>query len=305
MELFAAGDQSQMEVIRRWIDESDIFMLILGARYGSIEPQSGLSYVELEYNYAIEKGKPFFSIVLTEEGKKAKVQSEGIGVLENQNEAAYRRFHERVMSKLCEQFTNAQDVKVAVLKTLPKIIESHPELVGWLSAAEVDVSLPEILKEFEVLIHDLKTENAYLKHERQELQQKQVDNTSLRINLRKQVGTLNNSLTDLNQIIDQARISRRAILGARGLSRSGAMDASEKGFQKDIEELFSIKKQVPHNNETFESLDSKALENKIVDIHNLQKRGDSLQEKQRASIHSDDESRKQIAELYNRPSRLT
>jgi hypothetical protein len=27
MELFAAGDQSQMQVIQRWIDESDVFLL--------------------------------------------------------------------------------------------------------------------------------------------------------------------------------------------------------------------------------------------------------------------------------------
>jgi hypothetical protein len=29
MELFAAGDESQMEVIKRWIDDSDVFLLIL------------------------------------------------------------------------------------------------------------------------------------------------------------------------------------------------------------------------------------------------------------------------------------
>ncbi|MEB3312161.1 MAG: DUF4062 domain-containing protein [Snowella sp.] len=40
MELFSAGDQSQWEVIKEWIDESDVFLLILGGRYGSIEPNS-------------------------------------------------------------------------------------------------------------------------------------------------------------------------------------------------------------------------------------------------------------------------
>lgn len=30
MELFAAGDESQLETICRWIDDSDVFMLILG-----------------------------------------------------------------------------------------------------------------------------------------------------------------------------------------------------------------------------------------------------------------------------------
>jgi hypothetical protein len=32
MELFAAGDESQMEVIKGWIDQSDVYLLILGGR---------------------------------------------------------------------------------------------------------------------------------------------------------------------------------------------------------------------------------------------------------------------------------
>jgi hypothetical protein len=52
MELFAAGDESQMNVIKRWIDESDAYMLILGGRYGSIEPMTQKSYIQLEYEYA-------------------------------------------------------------------------------------------------------------------------------------------------------------------------------------------------------------------------------------------------------------
>ena len=63
MELFSAGDQSQMDVIKRWIDESDVFLLILGGRYGSIEPESQKSYTHLEYEYALEKGKALFAVV--------------------------------------------------------------------------------------------------------------------------------------------------------------------------------------------------------------------------------------------------
>ncbi len=32
MELFTSGDESQMEVIKQWINESDVFLLILGGR---------------------------------------------------------------------------------------------------------------------------------------------------------------------------------------------------------------------------------------------------------------------------------
>src|SRR5712691_3936553 len=64
MELFTAGDESQMQAIKRWIDESDVFLLILGGRYGSIEPSSQKSYIHLEYEYAIEQKKPYFAIVI-------------------------------------------------------------------------------------------------------------------------------------------------------------------------------------------------------------------------------------------------
>jgi hypothetical protein len=57
MELFTAGDESQMNVINRWIDESDIYLLILGGRYGSVEPLTKKSYSHLEYEYAVEKGR--------------------------------------------------------------------------------------------------------------------------------------------------------------------------------------------------------------------------------------------------------
>src|ERR1039457_7208858 len=66
MELFTAGDESQMEVIKQWIDESDVYLLILGGRYGSLEPKTGKSYTELEYEYASCKNKPLFACVIQE-----------------------------------------------------------------------------------------------------------------------------------------------------------------------------------------------------------------------------------------------
>jgi hypothetical protein len=64
MELFTSGDESQMDVIKQWIRSSDVYLLILGGRYGSLEPISGKSYTHLEYEYAIELGKPLFACVM-------------------------------------------------------------------------------------------------------------------------------------------------------------------------------------------------------------------------------------------------
>ena len=64
MELFKAGNESQLKTIYKWIDESDVYMLILGGRYGSIKSKSGKSYTQLEYEYALSKRIPFLQLLL-------------------------------------------------------------------------------------------------------------------------------------------------------------------------------------------------------------------------------------------------
>src|SRR5215469_1418567 len=78
MEQFSPGDETAWEKITAWIDESDAFILILGGRYGSIEPNSGKSYVECEYEYAVEKKKPFFALVVSEKHHEERVKELGL-----------------------------------------------------------------------------------------------------------------------------------------------------------------------------------------------------------------------------------
>ena len=66
MELFKAGNDSQLKTIYKWIDESDVYMLILGGRRITNEKKSGLSYTQLEYEYAISKNIPVFAVILSE-----------------------------------------------------------------------------------------------------------------------------------------------------------------------------------------------------------------------------------------------
>jgi hypothetical protein len=136
MELFTSGDQTQMDVIRRWIDESDIFMLVLGGRYGSIEPKSRKSYTELEYEYALSISKPLFAVVLTDSGREEKVKRFGTSVIETKNEAKYRSFRDKVTENLCAFYTQTIEVKLAILETLPHIASTR-QLSGWISATDI------------------------------------------------------------------------------------------------------------------------------------------------------------------------
>jgi len=130
MELFKASDKSQWEIIKNWIKQSDIYVLILGAKYGSIEPKSGLSYTELEYDYAVSLGKPFFSIVIDDNAINEKVKKEGIDVLEKNNIDKLNNFRKKVLQKMSYFFTDSKDIKLAITESIDEIIK-QTDLQGW------------------------------------------------------------------------------------------------------------------------------------------------------------------------------
>ena len=136
MELFTAGDRSQWEVIQRWITDADIYMLILGGRYGSIEPDSGTSYTELEYDFAVSCGKPYFAVVIHENALDKKAKLPGSSVLEIDHPDKMKAFRAKVLSKMSSFFSDQKDVKLAVLETVPQLATEYG-LSGWVRATEI------------------------------------------------------------------------------------------------------------------------------------------------------------------------
>src|SRR5262249_34174859 len=131
MELFAAGDESQLETIRHWIDDSDVFMLILGGRYGSIEAKSGKSYIQLEYEYASEKKKPFFVAVIADEFLEAKVKTAGTSAIEKQHGGELKAFRDTVTSKICRFFYDINELKLIIFQSLSESARDE-NLTGWI-----------------------------------------------------------------------------------------------------------------------------------------------------------------------------
>lgn len=136
MELFTSGDKSQMDTIKKWIDESDVYMLILGGRYGTIEPISGISYTELEYDYAIEQSKPLFAVVITESALETKIQLSGTNFLEKENPKELKLFRTKVLSNISSFFDDEKDIRLSVHESLSDFASSR-ELKGWVQADEV------------------------------------------------------------------------------------------------------------------------------------------------------------------------
>lgn len=132
MELFAAGDESQMTVIERWIDESDVYLLILGGRYGSIDKKTGKSYTQLEYEYALAKKKPMFSVVIKESALDEKVKTVGRKVLEEEKPKELKDFRNVVASSYIVKFwEDKKDIKLAIHETLSDF-NYRKDLVGWI-----------------------------------------------------------------------------------------------------------------------------------------------------------------------------
>lgn len=136
MELFTASNKSQWDIIKKWIDESDIYMLILGGRYGSIEPESGLSYTELEYNYALQNNKPLFAVVMRDEALDAKIRLSGANVLERENPVKLQEFKAKVTSYMCSFFEDYKDIKLAVHESIGQL-QKENQVVGWIRADSV------------------------------------------------------------------------------------------------------------------------------------------------------------------------
>lgn len=63
MERFAAGDDTPWEFIKKELQDCDYYLLILAGRYGSIDENTGLSYTEMEYNYARGNSIPVIPLV--------------------------------------------------------------------------------------------------------------------------------------------------------------------------------------------------------------------------------------------------
>ena len=162
MELFPAMDEEQFEFIKRIIDDCDYYLLIVGARYGSMD-ENGVSYTEKECDYAISKGIPVIAFLHHDISSlpmnKADLEAELRKKLE-----AFRKKVET--GRLVQYWKNADDLNAKVAVSLPKTIKMFPR-TGWVRAnlqsnAESLQEMNELRKELAELreykrIHEIET----------------------------------------------------------------------------------------------------------------------------------------------------
>ncbi|CCI61314.1 MULTISPECIES: DUF4062 domain-containing protein [Staphylococcus] len=120
MELFTGENVEQWNIIKHWIDESDVFVLLLGGRYGTLASDENISYIEKEYNYAQIKGIPTYIFVLSDAYLyKKQGEYSGLDIFEKNNKDKYKLFKDKILKQYAKMdINNLDNLKNVVYKTL-------------------------------------------------------------------------------------------------------------------------------------------------------------------------------------------
>jgi hypothetical protein len=141
MEFFPAADDNAWEVIKKVIEESDYYVVIVAGRYGSLTPE-GISYTQREYQHAIEKGIPAIAFLHEEPATIPAGKTEMIEDSRKKLEE-FRRLCQG--QRLCKYWKSAEGLGGDVVKSLNQLIRTRPR-VGWIRADDIEeISSKEIL----------------------------------------------------------------------------------------------------------------------------------------------------------------
>ncbi|MFZ3193059.1 MAG: DUF4062 domain-containing protein [Moraxellaceae bacterium] len=151
---------------RRQIDDCDYFILMLGSRYGELSA-SGVSYMHLEYIYAVTKQKPI--LVLMYEAPESRAEE-----FQDKNQEGkvkfldFRRQLQRERDMVMT-FRDLRDLEIAIRHTMPQFLNRYPAQ-GWIRPNQQQVQ-------------QLQEENEQLRQKLIQLEQQQprVNSTPQRV----------------------------------------------------------------------------------------------------------------------------
>jgi hypothetical protein len=128
MELFPAADDDQWTLIKRLIDDCDYYIIIVGGRYGSVNTE-GISYTQMEYEYAISKEIPVIGFL------HRKPENIPVGKSESEKELKRKldKFKELVQKKVCKYYETPLELGSVVSRSLIRLIKDKPR-PGWVKA---------------------------------------------------------------------------------------------------------------------------------------------------------------------------
>ena len=137
MEFFSGDNIDIFNTIKNDIEDSDVFLLIMGGRYGTICRETGKSFVHMEYEHAKSLGIPVGVIAISDSylSEKKKAAYSKRKTYYNEGAERYDNFLSIVSKKMVDHYSNNKELAVNVLTTLKRIRETYnPQ--GWIRCNE-------------------------------------------------------------------------------------------------------------------------------------------------------------------------
>ena len=135
MELFPASNKKQWDIIKTVIDESDYYLLIIAGRYGKCgidDYGNTVSYTEMEYDYAIQSGKPIIVFIHSEPHLLPLMKSEETKL----GKQRLNKFIKKASTGREVAFwTNKDNLKSKVIIAILAMIRDYPT-GGWVKVVE-------------------------------------------------------------------------------------------------------------------------------------------------------------------------
>lgn len=129
MEYFTATSKTQWEVIEEIIPQCDYYIVIVAGKYGSIEPVSGISYTEKEYDLAVSSGVPAIGFLYKDMENLTVAKAES----DEQQRKKLESFRKKIKNRMSDFWSNKDDLSSKVLASLHKEVNESPR-VGWVRA---------------------------------------------------------------------------------------------------------------------------------------------------------------------------
>ena len=131
MEMFNAANEAQWMTIKRHIDETDYYVVIIAHRYGSVTNE-GISYTEKEFDYALSKNIPTLAFIIHDTASWPPTQVDR----DHKKSRALTAFKDEVKQRHICFWNTADDLPGKVAMALTQAMNMEPR-VGWVQTSRV------------------------------------------------------------------------------------------------------------------------------------------------------------------------
>ncbi|MDA3822778.1 MAG: DUF4062 domain-containing protein [Bacteroidales bacterium] len=131
MEMFPPTNEDQFSFIKKVIDQSDFYLVLLGDSYGTIHESEGISYTEMEFDYALKTKTPIIALVSKNYGRYVKNFSKDVA-------KKYRSFRVKLRkNRIAPEFETKDQLKYEISKGLRELRKEASLAMGYVKSDDV------------------------------------------------------------------------------------------------------------------------------------------------------------------------